>query len=163
MGAVSPRRRLASLPRCRPGLGPAHPVLCQLARPPVTEKAAAVTAVTPTATAGGGTAAPPRPVPRKEQRNGAAITKVGGRTPTTAVMAAHFPQKTDRPWARPRRRQPKIVILPASATACSADLKNSGLIFLPDKLSHKTFFAVSGASLSIVPHKSNSRTSGPKL
>ena len=55
------------------------------------------------------------------------------------------------------------MILPASATACSADLKNLDLIFLPDKLSHKTFLADSGASLSIVPHKSNSRTTGPKL
>ena len=62
----------------------------------------------------------------------------------------------------PRRRRPIIVVLPASATACNV-AANSNLIFLPDSLSGKNFLADSGASLSILPHTSNSCPSGPKL
>jgi hypothetical protein len=54
------------------------------------------------------------------------------------------------------------VILPASATACNINAY-SNLIFLPEKTSSKLFLADTGASLSILPHKSNARPSGPKL
>jgi hypothetical protein len=54
------------------------------------------------------------------------------------------------------------VILPASATACHLDA-NSDLIFLPEKQSCKLFLADTSASLSILPHKSTARPSGPKL
>ena len=40
---------------------------------------------------------------------------------------------------------------------------NLNLIFLPDSLSGKKFLADSGASLSILPHKSANCPSGPKL
>ena len=52
--------------------------------------------------------------------------------------------------------------MPPSATACNA-AANSNLIFLHDSLSGKNFLADSGASLSILPHKSPNCPSGPKL
>ena len=54
-----------------------------------------------------------------------------------------------------------MILLP-SATACNA-AANLNLIFLPDSLSGKNFLADSGASLSILPHKSPNCPSGPKL
>ena len=65
----------------------------------------------------------------------------------------------------PRRRHPKRqrpIVLPASATACKTAV-NPDLIFLPDSLSSRVFLADSGASLSIVPYKSQARPFGPTL
>ena len=58
--------------------------------------------------------------------------------------------------------EPVPILLPASATACKASV-NSDLIFLADSLSYRVFLANSGASLSIVPYKSQARPFGPTL
>ena len=60
----------------------------------------------------------------------------------------------------PKHWQP--ILLPASATTCKTAV-NSDLIFLPDSLSKRVFLADSGASLSIVPYKSQAHPFGPTL
>ena len=65
----------------------------------------------------------------------------------------------------PHRCHPKHwwpIVLPASATTCKTAV-NSDLIFLPDSLSKRVFLADSGASLSIVPYKSQAHPFGPTL